>query len=248
MNTLVTAICEALDRGTGAGVKVGVLDTGVADLPSFGDSVAGHFQVVDENRQLQIRTLQKGEDPLSHGTACADIILRHATEASIWDIRIMESREHNSRFKLAAGIRFGMEQGLDILNISIGAKEDFPRLKELVREAVGRGVWILSAIEAEGPGQGFPAAYPEVISIEHEFFSDPLGLSRGSRADLAAHGVYVEARNARGEVEKYTGSSFAAPLVAGLAARVRQLLPELGPRDFCEAAIEWNNQESTGRA
>ena len=67
-----------------------------------------------------------------------------------------------------------------------------------------------------------------MISVDHDFFDEPLAHRAGERADVSGHGVYVEALNAEGKLESFTGSSFACPHITALAARARQHFPEMG--------------------
>ena len=127
-----TSIADALKTGTGLGVKIGILDTGISDLPELTDAIEKHFRIVDENNKIDVIELPRGEDKLSHGTACASIIRRHAPDAKIHDLQVMDFKAQNSRHKLAAGIKFATSQGLDILNICVGSQTDFSRLREII--------------------------------------------------------------------------------------------------------------------
>lgn len=225
-------------RGDGRGVTIGILDTGINDLPGFEDCLKGHFRVEESDRKLRIEECGQGDDRISHGTTCADIIHRYAPGADLFDVRVLDYKVLNSRYKLAAGIRFGMEKGWDILNLCVGSHEDFARLREITREALERGTIIVAAIDGDIPGGGYPAAYPGVISVDHDYLESPLEIRPSNAASVCGHGVYVEARNAAGEVESFTGSSFASPHVTALLARVRPLFPEMNGGELLERCLE----------
>ena len=67
-------ISEMAETGTGKGVRVAVLDTGVdADHPALGGCVCESREAPDERRGLSCPEALGG-DPVGHGTACAGII------------------------------------------------------------------------------------------------------------------------------------------------------------------------------
>lgn len=225
-------------RGDGSGVTIGILDTGINDLPGFEDCLKGHFRVEESNRQLGIEECRRGDDRISHGTACADIIHRYAPGADLFDVQVLDYKVLNSRYKLAAGIRFGMEKGWDILNVCVGSHEDFPRLREITGKALEQGMIIVAAVDGDIPGGGYPAAYPGVISVDHDYLEDPLAIRPSNAASVCGHGVYVEACNAAGKVESFTGSSFASPHVTALLARVRPLFPQWSGGELLQRLLE----------
>ncbi len=228
----LSRFARALGSGTGRGVRVGIIDTGITDHPAFRGRVREHYRVVDRNRKVHIRRVRRVRDDLSHGTACADIILRHAPEVTLCDVQVMHFREHNSRHKLAAAIKFAALQGWDVLNICVGTQVDFDRLRDATRMALEAGMILLSATDNHEEHIGFPAAYPGVISVDLDYLDDPLDFRPGERSDLVGHGIYVEARNAAGALEAFTGSSFACPHIAALAARARETFPQMDSVSF----------------
>ena len=225
---------QALQTGTGAGVRIGILDTGIAGLPHLRNHLGGHYQVVDENDQISIVENQTGFDDVNHGTAIADIIHRYAPEATLFDMKVMDFRSLNSRYKIGAGIRFGTGQGWDILNICVGTQRDYTRLREVTDDAIRDGLMIISAIDCEAEKVGFPAEYPDVIGVDYDLFDSPLGFGFTENADICGHGIYIDAINAGGNTESYTGSSFACPHITALAARARQFFPNLTSQEFLD--------------
>ena len=61
---------ECLESGTGKGVRIGLLDSGVASsLPPFDGCVVANYEVVEDSRHgARIVTLEKGLDVIEHGT------------------------------------------------------------------------------------------------------------------------------------------------------------------------------------
>lgn len=223
---------EALSQGTGKGVKIGVLDTGIVAIPSLEGGVTAHYQVVDRDRKIDVIKNEVGFDDIGHGTPCADIIHRHAPDAQLYDLKVMDYKSENSRYKIGAGIRFATQQGWDLLNLCVGTQIDYVRLREVTQDALDKGIMILSAIDCFGESVGYPAGYDEVISVDYDLFPNPMQYRFTEKADVCAHGIYVEAYNVNGVMEAYTGSSFACPHVTALAARVREFFPAMTNREF----------------
>ncbi|MDF1812299.1 MAG: S8 family serine peptidase [Verrucomicrobiales bacterium] len=224
---------DALRKGTGAGVKIGVIDTGVADIPGLGNCIEEHFYIADIDKKLRLLTRLAGEDDLNHGTACADIIHRYAPEATLFDVKVMDHRAENSKYKLAGAIRLGIEQGWDVLNVCVGTQSDFSGLRQITAKAIECGLMIVAAVDCEGANQGFPASYPGVISVDYDMYH-PLAFGFSVSSAICGHGVYVEAANSTGCSEYYTGSSFACPHITALAARALQFHPGIRAEDFLD--------------
>lgn len=223
---------QLLDEATGAGVKVGILDTGVDSRhPAFGGSVRASFEVGED---AEIRKLVDGRDPVAHGTACAGIIHKLAPDADLFSVEVMNPSQKNSPEKLIAGLRLALEQGWDVVNLSAGLGRFDQGLFEILEEAFYQNVIVVVA-KANEPNQiGYPAMLSNVIAVDMDFFEDPLGLSyrEGERVEIEANGIYIEAPVPDGEFRSFTGTSFACPNVSAIAARLRESIPGLTPFQF----------------
>jgi subtilisin family serine protease len=98
-------------------------------------------------------------------------------------------------------------------------------MQEIVRLVIARGTLVVAAVGNDGPAAPplYPAAYPDVIAVtavdpKHQVLPEA---GRGTHVDFAAPGADVPAARA-GTVDTYLrmrGTSFAAPVVAGLLAQ-----------------------------
>ncbi len=202
----------------GAGVKIAVLDTGVADHPALeGISSIEVAPAMDDLTPAQ-----------GHATAVASLIASHdpdapgiAPAAEIISIRISDESGRADSYSLAAGILAGVDAGAQLINISMGTPENNPLIEEAVSYALDHGVLIVAA---SGNGSRaepmYPAAYPGVISVGsvdargvHMDFSN-----EGSALSLTAPGYAINAAWPGDRTLPITGTSASTPLVTGAIA------------------------------
>ena len=219
---------QAFHTGSGKGVRVGVLDSGVdGDHPALAGKIRAHVDVVTD--QMGARCVAADpSDSIGHGTACAGIILQLAPEAELYSVKVIGQNARGTADQLVSGLAFALDQGFDIINMSLGTTDDriARRLSELADRAFYEGRIIVAA--ANNRGQvAFPANFSSVLSVDMEGFEDPeaLRFNWGSPIELAARGVYVEAPALGGGTQLYTGTSFACPHVTGLLARLVSVYP-----------------------
>ena len=145
---------------------------------------------------------------------------------------------------IAAAIVYAAQQGLDVLNLSFGDVYYSPLMHEAIQFAVSQGtVVVASAGNLGGDDPHYPSDYPEVISTAW-FLEDGSGIAGratyGIGIDLGAPGSFVYTTlmprtDEKGDFDpdgfygRRSGSSVAAPMVAGAAALLRSVDPTLLP-------------------
>lgn len=228
-------IAEGLRSGTGKGVKIAVIDSGVelshprlANL-SISDAVA--FEEVGGS----IKTLEKQEDDhFGHGTAVADIIHRFAPEAEIGSFRVIDARSLSRTHLICAGVREAIRRGYHILNCSFGcrgmAKFILPH-KEWSDEAWLKGIHVVAACSNAGNDEAeWPAHFASVFGVD---LADTPGDEIFYRPDhlvsFSAKGEDVEVAWVNGGVQMQTGTSFAAPRISAHIARLLSVYPGTPP-------------------
>ena len=142
---------------------------------------------------------------------------------------------------IAQGIVWAADNGADVINLSLGGEVDDPFLEDACRYAYERGAVIAAAAGNESSAVLFPAAYDAyVLAVTASDYDDAVaGFSNsGPAVDVAAPGVYIFSTVPRyyaGEGNPpyrfATGTSQAAPHVAGLAALIVSAKPDLPPAD-----------------
>jgi thermitase len=129
---------------------------------------------------------------------------------------------------LAEAIEYAADNGCHVISISMGTALPNPRLKSAIAYAQKRGLIIVAASGTMVPYVVYPAAYDEVIAvcgsnIRREIWQ---GASRGKMVDVTAPAQALwhakTRKNDNGgfqyNIEQDSGTSFSAPLVAGVAA------------------------------
>ncbi|MDF2375160.1 MAG: S8 family serine peptidase [Verrucomicrobiales bacterium] len=222
---------ECLAGGTGKGVKVGILDSGVAsDLPELHGRVVGNYEVVEYRRgKPEIVALSKGEDVIEHGTACAYIIHKHAPDAELHSIRVIGASHSATSARLLAALEFAVEQKWDILNLSLGTESSYEQLSRLADRAYYQGMLWVAAKDNKRNKVGYPAGLASVVGVDMDYFENPLNFRFHSNqvTEVEASGVYVDAPTPGGGWQQFTGTSFACPQIAGIAAKLREHFPDL---------------------
>jgi subtilisin family serine protease len=131
---------------------------------------------------------------------------------------------------LARALQFAIENGADVINLSLSGPPDM-LLGKLVDVALSRRIAVVAAFEKSLPRGGFPAAVRGVIPVADEMAQRiPPGVYGAPGSDLPT-------TQAGGGWCLVTGSSFAAAQVSGLAA----LAMERGRRPFSDALVRGGN-------
>ncbi|WP_035844819.1 S8 family peptidase [Kitasatospora azatica] len=219
-------------RSTGRGVRVCVLDSGVApDHPAVGPLAGAHTVTAAPDGQLRVEPDPVG-DTCGHGTACAGIIRSLAPDCDLVSLRVLGSGFSGTGDALLAGLRWAVEQRFDVINMSLStAKRDFVlRLHELADSAYFSGT-VLVASAHNLRIESFPWRFSSVISVGSHDLPDPEHVIYNPvpPVEFFARGVDVPVAWLDGGTRQCTGNSFATPHVAGLCARLIGSHPGLTP-------------------
>jgi len=226
---------EALKGGTGRGVRIAVIDSGIeADHPKLaGLKLSDSVGLSEENGRIEVRD-GEGHDVYGHGTGVAGIIHEIAPEAEIGSFRTINAQSRSRTALICAGIREALLRDYHILNCSFGcrglAKFILPH-KAWVDEAWLRKVFVVAACNnADDEQVEWPSHFTSVFSVgiantdTDEIFHRP-----NRMVGYGARGEDVEVAWLGGGTQLQTGSSFAAPRVTAHLARILSVNPTLTP-------------------
>jgi subtilisin len=247
---------EAIQRGSGRGVKIAVLDSGIeASHPALnGLQLLDDIAVVEDGMRLTV-VPGEGRDLFGHGTAVAGIIRAAAPEAEIGSIRVLGESLAARTAIILEGARQAIERGYHILNCSLGCgvPEHVLKYKAWVDQAYLRGVHVVAACNNHDASRPeWPGFFTSVLTVNmaRTDHSGDLFYKPGHLVEFAACGVDVEVPWCGGETKKVTGSSFAAPRVTGMVARLLSEVPNITPMQakalFHRLARPWTEEISPG--
>ena len=211
--------------GSGAGVKVAVVDSGIdADHPRVGRVSGGVIVEPDQNAESGIRYVHgPHEDLYGHGTACAAIIRGLAPRCELYSVRVLGPSLTGRGSVLAAGIRWAMEHGMNVVNLSLSTRSRslLDVLHQLVDEAAFANVMLVSAVN-NVLAPSYPSLFSGVFSVAAYPGRDPEHFVANPEppVEFGAPGIDLEVAWSDGGSLVATGNSFAAPHIAGLVTRV----------------------------
>ena len=226
---------EAWGVTTGSGIKVAVLDSGVAsDNVDITPKVAA---------RANFSNGKAGEDNYGHGTHVAGIVAATANNTvgvagvcpgcTILDGKVLNDSGVGSSSSLANGINWAVNNGAKVINMSLGVRAS-RTLETAVNNAWSKGV-VLVAAAGNGSNQTkiYPGAYPNVIAVAATDNTDTkasFSTYGASWVDVAAPGVNVYStfpnhtfvlgtqNNRSFGYDVGNGTSMSSPIVAATAA------------------------------
>jgi hypothetical protein len=233
-----------------------VIDTGVdAGHPELSGRVLGGFNAITGSTDAS--------DDNGHGTAVAGLIAAAGDNGEgiaglCWSCLIIPVKAclSNGRCRdssVISAIRWAIDNGARIINLSLGGSFDSPALRDAVRYASERGVLVVAASgneRADGNSPNYPAAYPETIAVGATGYNDEVTSfsNTGNFIDLVAPGIDIATTLPNNRYAIVTGTSFAGPLVVGAAALVMAIRPDLSHNDVrCILAISADDRGPPGR-
>jgi len=217
---------------TGQGVRVCILDSGVDQgHPLVGEIQQSVAVSLGPNDEVIVEDDTEG-DLCGHGTACAGIVRSLAPDCEIISVRVLGAGFTGSGGVLLAGLRWAVEQGFDVVNMSLSTtKRQFAGiLHELTDTAYFRRT-LLVASAHNMPVESYPWKFSSVISVGSHEEPDPLAFyyNPDPPVEFFARGVDVEVAWTGGARIRCTGNSFATPHMSALCALVLGKHPELRP-------------------
>jgi hypothetical protein len=215
---------------------VAVIDTGVdRSHPSLAGAVVGGFDFVNGDPDAT--------DDYGHGTAVAGIVAGRTSQAAgvcsscvIVPVKVLGADGSGSTSTVAAGIVYAVDQGIRVINLSLGSPGTSQLLSDAVAYAAARNVLIVAAAGNEGVSTPFyPAAHPAALSVAATTPSDQLYSWSNFGDWVAVAALGCRAAPVSGGYGEFCGTSASAPIVAGLAGRMLASNPSAAAADIARA-------------
>jgi hypothetical protein len=228
-------------RATGEGVAVAVLDSGIEEATlqskfrSRGQEILPIRGAVFEPDGSEPKPYD-GRQSTPHGTTVADIILTLAPRIRLYSADIFGSAGSCDVDVLLRALRHAVDVWkCKIVNLSLGIAEQrlqqVPRRYQFLRaveEAYYKDVLVFAAADNDHPlTHSYPAVFaPPLFSVDKGEFGDALHFAYRLREQVE---FQAQSRGYLGPFANEPATSWAAPHLAGIAARILSLRPELKP-------------------
>jgi subtilisin family serine protease len=209
----------ASSAGAGAGLRIGMVDGGVASHPSLAQS------------SIEQRGFSGNPQPTGHGTAVASLIVgnqgpfRGAAQGAALLVADIYggNRAAGSASAVARSLGWLVSRRPAVITISLVGPSN-GLVAAAVQRVQARGIHVVAAVGNDGPAAPpqFPASYPGVIAVTGV---DARGRAlveagKATHLDFAAPGADMAAALPGQGYARVRGTSFAAPLAAARLAQV----------------------------
>jgi subtilisin family serine protease len=174
------------------------------------------------------------QDENGHGTHVAGLV-RPGGRVRLMVVRTLDERNGGTTETAARGVDFAVRHGARVINLSFNGNEDDDALEAALGRAAQAGVLVVTSAGNDGRDLGarpsFPACSPltNVLGVGAltRGGRPALWSNRGRCVDVAAPGVDVRSARLHGGFARRSGTSQAAPQVAGRAARLLVRRPRM---------------------
>ena len=196
------------------------------------------------------------EDFSGHGTSMASVITSKDNgknvmginpNADLYSVRVLDDNIQAPLSRIVEGIRWGIDNDMDIINMSFGTSVNSAVLKAVIEEADRAGILLISATGNQSKkGVQYPAAYPQVLAVgsmdENSKISD--FTSVGKEMDVVAPGEKIETNGIFGTIQTAEGTSIATAEVSAAASKLLEKGKTKSP-DFIKKLIKASAQRIT---
>lgn len=209
---------------TGDPVKVGIIDTGISTKhPDLTTNVKGGVNTINP--------LKSWNDDNGHGSHVAGItgainntigVVGVGPGIDLYAIKVLGASGSGYLSDVIEGIQWAVAKSMRVVNMSLGTSSNIQSFHDAVTAAHNQGVVVVAAAGNSGGSVLYPAAYLEVIAVGATDVNNQIApwSSHGPEVDLAAPGVSIYSTYKGTGYATLSGTSMAAPHVAGSAALV----------------------------
>ena len=212
----------------GRSIRIAVVDTGIDYThPDLAPNFRGGYDFVNNDN-----------DPMDdqwHGTHVAGTVAAAkngfgvvgvAPEVELYGLKVLAANGSGSFSSVIAALDWAIQNKIQVVNLSLGSSGDPGKtVRQAFTNAYQAGLVIVASAGNSGSGAdtvGFPAKYDSVIAVGSTTSNDVRSSfsSTGPAVELTAPGTAIYSTDLGGGYYTASGTSMAAPHVAGLAALV----------------------------
>lgn len=210
----------------GAGVKVGIVDTGAClQHPDLKDAIVASKDFTGKGT---------AEDGDGHGTHVAGIIGARgnsagatagvAPECQLYIAKALGDDGSGDFGNIEDAIEWLIAQKVDIINMSLGGSDEGSGLHDVIKKAAQQGIILICAAGNDGVDAiddvDYPGKYDECIAVGalNPNLSLAAYSSVGPEVDILAPGTQVYSTYLNNSYALLSGTSMATPFISGVAA------------------------------
>ncbi len=239
-NLEAIGVYEAQKHGSGEGVSVAIIDTGV----DYGHSQLRKLFGSEKGYDF----IKNGSEPMDengHGTHVAGITAAAdygvAPGSRLYAVRVLDANGSGTEADAIAGIEWCIKKGVDVANMSFGGPVASQALEEACNYAWQQGILLVAAAGNSGYGANYPAAFGEpviAVAAVDEELGHPDFSNIYETNDIAAPGVGILSTYLNDSYATLTGTSMASPHVAGSLALALSISHEGSLEDVMKEEAE----------
>lgn len=228
---------EAWDLAHGdPSVTIAILDSGIdATHPDLAGQLVPGWNFWDNDADTH--------DVFGHGSEVAGVasattnngtgVAGAAWGCALMPVRVTNLDGYASLFSILQAVTWAVDHGARVINLSFEGIHSSTALSSAFAYARGHGCLVVAAGGNGGVYDG-SVDQPDVVSVAATDAADrhPSWANHGPYIDLAAPGVAIHTTARGGGTAVVSGTSFASPLVAGVAALLLSAAPDLTPAEL----------------
>ncbi|MBB5173641.1 S8 family peptidase [Texcoconibacillus texcoconensis] len=208
-------------------VSIAIIDSGVdPDHPDLEEKLTAGYNAFTHDSTFH--------DENGHGTHVAGVataitnnvegIAGVGWENPLLAVKVLDEQAEGDAMSIADGIRWAVDEGAEVINLSLGDHHDSEVLHDAIRYAYDNDVVLIAATGNENVSTPmYPAAYEEVLAVSAVDINDKKAIfsNYGNHVDVTAPGEHIPSTFLNKQYMMMSGTSMASPHVAGLAGVIR---------------------------
>ena len=218
-----------------APVKIEILDSGISYTDDI--DVIEHVNLIPGEEDVSILY----EDSTGHGTGIGGMIAAKDNgegisginpNVELYSVKALDENLESPLSRIVEGIYWGIENEMDIINMSFGTPVYSEVLRQAIVDAYDAGILLIAAAgNTPGAAVQYPAAFPEVVAVGSTNAEGQLAdhTSFGSELELLAPGEQIVTTGLFYGVLETKGTSIAAAQVTGVASLLMERDKEKSP-------------------